>query len=242
MVTGVQYYPNGLPHPPMEVRKRILAELLVLAVLTALYIMLMPSPRSKFVDGGLALAALGMVGFTARYTRERIWGPPADAEFVRLRRCIVNISTATLFALGCLAALSFWLGYAENGWTGVSRRFLNWRFFVALMLYIPWALMQQTLFQFYLLGRLRALLPFASPLMLSVINGIAYGAVHLNQFDLLDIELAVLTAIGGTIWSYSYHRDRYVTPIAISHALLGATFFYWYRNKDLLLSVYESFK
>lgn len=221
----------------MEVRRRMFIELLVLAILTGLYIGLVPSPRSKFMDGGLALAALGLIGFTSRYTKEKIWGPPADAEFDRFRRCFVNISFATVPVVLILAGTGFWIGYQTDGWPGVAARFFNWRFPIALLLYLPWAMMQQTIFQFYLLGRLRALLPYASPFLLSVINGVAYGAVHLNQFSYLDIELALLTAIGGVIWSYSYHRDRYVLPIAISHAVLGVTFFYWYRGNDLLLNL-----
>jgi membrane protease YdiL (CAAX protease family) len=237
VATEVQYYPNGLPHPPMEVRRRIAIELLVLAILTTLYIAYFHGPRSKFMDGGLALAGLGLVGFTSRYTKEKIWGPPADAEFERLRRCFVNITLATVPVLIILAIVGGVEGYREsNNWSGVAVRFLNWRFVVSLLLYIPWALMQQTLFQFYLLGRLRALLPFASPLLLSVLNGIAYGAVHLD-----DPELALLTMIGGVIWSYTYHRDRYVLPIALSHAVLGTTFFYWYRGSDLLLNLYHQF-
>jgi hypothetical protein len=49
-----------------------------------------------------------------------------------------------------------------------------------------------------------------------------------------DIPVTVVTIIGGILWSYSYHRDRYVLPIAISHALLGSTFYYWIFGRDLL--------
>jgi membrane protease YdiL (CAAX protease family) len=45
--------------------------------------------------------------------------------------------------------------------------------------------------------------------------------------------VVVVTIIGGMFWSYSYHRDRYVIPIAISHALLATTFYYWLYGRDL---------
>jgi membrane protease YdiL (CAAX protease family) len=106
-------------------------------------------------------------------------------------------------------------------------------FLLAVVLYIPWAMLQQTLFQFYLLGRLRALLPFASPLFLSIVNGIAYGLVHFET-NVWSIGVTVVTIIGGIFWSYSYHRDRYVLPIAVSHALLGSTFYYWVYGRDLI--------
>jgi hypothetical protein len=51
--------------------------------------------------------------------------------------------------------------------------------------YLPWALLQQTLFQFHLLGRLRVLFPFASPVLLSVVDGVLYGMTHLPSGWLL---------------------------------------------------------
>lgn len=241
MPTGVQIYPNGLPHPPMQVRRRIALELLILAALTSLYLILV-SPRPLAMDIGMALVGLGLVGFTADYTRTRIWGPPPDAEFDRRRRCAVNMFVSTSLAVAGVVVYGIFSAYSQQGrWSDVAARFLNWRLPIALILYVPWALLQQTLFQFYLLGRLRALLPFATPLILSVINGIAYGSVHLAVSpgrDGPDLELAVLTMIGGAVWSYSYHRDRYVLPIAISHAVLGSTFFYWARGSDVLLNFF----
>jgi len=225
----------------MQVRRRIALELLVLSALTSLYLILV-SPRPLAVDLGMALVGLGLVGFTADYTRTRIWGTPPDAEFNRRRRCAVNMFFSTGLAVSGVVLYGIFSAYAQHGnWDGVAARFLNWHAPIALVLYVPWALLQQTLFQFYLLGRLRALLPFASPLILSVMNGIAYGSVHLAVSPGRsgpDLELAVLTMIGGAVWSYSYHRDRYVLPIAISHAVLGTTFYYWARGSDVLLNFF----
>ena len=226
--------PAGTPRFPPDVRRRTAIELGVLVVLTAAYLILFPV-RHMGMDIGMALVALGLVGFTARDTRERIWGPPESPEFERVRRCTSNMALATLPAMLAFALFGIVDAYWEHRlWGDVAARFFNPRFPIALFLYIPWAMLQQTLFQFYLLGRLRVLLPFASPTLLSVLNGIAYGAVHLP-----DPDVTLVTIAGGIVWSYSYLRDRYVLPIALSHALLGATYFYWACGSDLVKKLVE---
>lgn len=99
---------------------------------------------------------------------------------------------------------------------------------LTLCIYVPWAALQQTIFQFYLLGRLRVLLPLLPPVSLAVINGFAYGLVHLP-----DQQVTILVIIGGIFWSYSYLRDRQIWPIAVSHALVGTTFYYFVSARDL---------
>jgi len=100
----------------------------------------------------------------------------------------------------------------------------------ALVFFTPCAALQQMLFQFYLLGRLRVLIPASPPLTLAAMNGVLFGAVHLP-----DVELTVLTSVGGAVWSWYYLRDRCLAPIAVSHAVLGTTYYYWIRGDDLLL-------
>jgi hypothetical protein len=223
-------YPNGLPHPPKSLRLRIAIELVVIAILTAIFLTVV-QPRTIGLQVGMALIALGLIGFTAAETKERIWGPPASPAFDRIRRCFINMSLLTVppvlifLIYGAIARKMNW----QLWWGGEPARMFGLNFFIALCLYLPWALLQQTLFQFYLLGRLRALLPFASPWMLSIINGIAYGLVHWPVYPVVGV-----TIIGGILWSYSYHRDRYVIPIAISHAVLGSTFYYWVYGRDLV--------
>jgi hypothetical protein len=223
-------YRNGLPHPSKPLRWRIACELIVIILLTVLVMNFFP-PRTIGVQVGMALIALGLIGFTAAETKERIWGPPASPPFDRIRRCFVNMSLLTIppvlvfLAYGALARQMRW----KLWWGGEPAAMFGSHFFIALCLYLPWALLQQTLFQFYLLGRLRALLPFATPWTLSIINGIAYGLMHWPTLPVVGV-----TIIGGILWSYSYHRDRYVLPIAISHALLGSTFYYWVYGRDLV--------
>ena len=76
--------------------------------------------------------------------------------------------------------------------------------------------------------RLRTLFPSLHPFFQSALNGLIFGAVHGT-----DIRIAVLTALGGTLWSVLYLRYRLLWPLAVSHALLGATFYYWVYGYDL---------
>jgi len=230
-------YSNGLPHPSPALRLRIAVELAVLVILTTLLLVFLPREmRNTATYSCLALVGLGLVGFTARETKERIWGPPESADFDRVRRCTLSMAALTgppviLFLFLGAAARYFGFRLPHGGCSMFSLDFL-----IALVIYLPWALLQQTLFQFYLLGRLRALLPFASPLFLSALNGLFYGLVHLP-----DLPVTLVTIVGGMFWSYSYHRDRYVLPIAISHALLGSTFYYWILGQDLVAEMVQKF-
>jgi len=239
-------YPDGLPHPPPSLRARIAIELGVIATatFTFLYFTEAYHLRSTMLYVAMALIGFALVGFNAEETRLRIWGEPASPEFDRIRRCAINMSLLTIppVILSLIYAIladvfgtpdSWWIIKDADTVAPTTQRVLNLNFFAAVCLYLPWALLQQTLFQFYLLGRLRALLPFASPLFLSILNGIAYGLVHLP-----DMTVTAVTILGGIFWSYSYHRDRYVFPIAVSHALLGSTFYYWVLGRDLVRELY----
>jgi hypothetical protein len=239
-----------MPHPSGLERRRILLELIVLAALTALYLALNVE-RPLVQDVGMALVGMGLVGLLARKTSEQLWGPPSSPDFERMRRCAISMTLLTLpplvlflFYGAWSAGSTAWCAQPPAAeWTtclwatvkAIAGRLFPWQFFVTLLLYVPWALVQQTLFQFYLLARWRALLPYASPLFLSIINGMLYGGVHLK-----DWPVAVVTMIGGVVWSYSYFRDRYVLPLAISHAVLGATFYYWVCKVDLFNNLLES--
>ena len=98
----------------------------------------------------------------------------------------------------------------------------------AILLYLPWALLQQTLFQFYLLGRMCTLCPSLHPLAQSLLNGLIFGAVHIT-----DIGVVLLAVLGGTLWSFLYLRYRRLWPLAVSHAVIGTTFYYWVYGYDL---------
>jgi membrane protease YdiL (CAAX protease family) len=223
---------SGQADPPPGVRRRAAIELSALAALTTLYLAVWPQ-RSPGVDPGMALAALVAVGLTAPDTKARFWGVPQSSARERARRAWVATAWLTLPGLLGFGLLGAWDAYsAQQHWGDVARRLCRTRVAVATVLYIPWALVQQILFQFYLLGRLRALWPSVAPLGLAVLNGLLFGAVHLPDWD-----QALLAASGGTVWSYVYCRYRSLLPIALSHALLGAAYFYWVRDHDLLRAI-----
>lgn len=225
-------YPNGMPHPPTSLRTRVAIELVVLAVLTALFLYFFPhGGNTQGLYLGMAIVGLGLVGFTAKETEERIWGPVDSPSFDRVRRCAINMSALTIPPVIIFLVSGGLARYFKLWWLAGpdTCSMFSVHFLIAMCVYLPWALLQQTLFQFYLLGRLRALLPWATPFQLSVLNGIIYGLCHLPS-----PEITAVTILGGIGWSYSYHRDRYVLPIAISHAILASTFFYWVCGRDIV--------
>jgi hypothetical protein len=215
----------------MTIRRRVGLELVLLAIATALFLALVPE-RSLAVDLGLALLSVGLVSISARDTRERVWGPPGAPRAVRVRRASLRMTFATL------AAVLFFAVYGASpvlrptgDWGEVARYLFRPTLLAALVLFVPWAVLQQTLFQFYLLGRLHALAPGAPPAVIAAANGLLFGLVHLP-----DWEVTALTVLGGWVWSSSYLRDRCLLPIALSHATLGTAYFYWVRDIDLALS------
>ncbi|MCZ6576872.1 MAG: CPBP family intramembrane metalloprotease [Gammaproteobacteria bacterium] len=202
--------------PPASLRKRVTLELATLVLLTPVFLYF--APRGMGLYSGVALLFLAYVALTAKYTRDRIWGPPAAPRADRLRSSMLTLSALTIPAVAVFFAWGMW----EGNQVALGNLAL------AMGLYLPWALLQQTIFQFYFLGRLRVLLPL-SPVVLAAVNGIAFGLVHLPY-----VPLMLLAMVAGVFWSYSYLRDRVVLPIAISHALLGTTFYYAVVGRDLL--------
>ncbi len=218
-----------MPDQSARLRRRAAVELSAWGGLTALYLGLLPE-RPAALDAGLAVVALALVGLTAGDTRARFWGPAGSPAGLRRRRAARHMVLVTLPVLALFAVFGAWDAFgARRQWADVAARLVSRRFFLALGLYVPWAFAQQTLFQFYLLGRLRALWPGAAPARLAALGGATYGLVHAPAWDLV-----LLTTAGGVVWSYAYARDRCLTPLALSHAALGATFYHWVRDRDLL--------
>ena len=116
----------------------------------------------------------------------------------------------------------------RQGWEEVFRRIFTWRLFPAIGLYFPWALLQQTLFQFYLLGRLLVLFPKQYVAVPMTITGACFGLVHLP-----DVWTALATVASGIVWSFIYYRYRLLLPLAFSHAALGSAFYYGIFGHDL---------
>ncbi len=210
-----------------RVQRNVAIELSVLAVLTAAFLIVFPD-RPIVVDAGLALFALMLLALNARHTKDVVWGqfPPALDRPSRVRKAYLFAGLLTGIGLAGLFATGLAFGYAQGGWEGAVHRVGNWRVLLAMAVYLPWALVQQTLFQFYLLGRLRTLLPTS---LAVICTGIGYALVHLP-----DLAVTAMTAIAGVCWTYLYDRYRVLVPLAVSHAMLGAAFYYWVYGRDLI--------
>lgn len=203
----------------MDLRRRAALELAVLAVATPLFLVLVPE-RPVAVDLGLAAAALAFIALGRQETRRRIWSDtiPGDLR----RRAHRALATATLVGLGLMAALGVLLGRRTDAMFPVT-------FVATVALFAPWAWLQQALFQFYLLGRVRLLLRGVGDVAVVGVTGVLFAAVHAPQWHLVAV-----TALAGWLWSYYYLRARRLWPIALSHAALGAAYFLWLRGEDLL--------
>ena len=208
---------NGNGLPALSLRRRVLFELGALATLTPLFLYYAPRDRGLYVV--MALVFLGFIAATARETKERLWGRPTLEKSERLRHSTRAMAVMTIPIVIVFFGWSIWMGH------DVSYRNL----LLAFGLYVPWALLQQTIFQFYLLGRLRVVLPFLSPILLALVAGTAYGLVHLPNWP-----VTLVAALAGVYWSYCYLRDRLILPIAMSHAILGSTFYYFVIGRDLI--------
>jgi hypothetical protein len=211
-----------------SLKHRILTELFVLGVLTTVFLVVFPK-RPIYLDVLLALFALGLIAWNARFTKNSIWPqfPPEEDLQTRVRRSYLLASAFTIPIILAFAAIGLALGYRESGWNGAWARLLNYHLPLAFALYLPWALLQQFLFQFYLLGRLLTLFP--APVSV-VVTGMAYSFVHLP-----DIGVSLAAAAAGIFWTFLYRRYRTLLPLGLSHALLGSTFYYWVCGHDLLM-------
>jgi len=218
---------TAIDRPAWSLRARVAAELGILAGLTAVFLAVFPQ-RTMRVDMPLALAAWAMIGLNAGYTKNVIWGGRAQAPGQHRRRDALRLLMLTAAAMAIFLIFGAVVGYRAGGWADAVRRLFPLQMAFAFLAYIGWAFLQQTLFQFYLLGRLIRLLPAASPLALCALNGLAFCSVHWP-----DPILMGLTAVAGVAWSYSYYKHRRLWPIVLSHAALGATFFYWVYGHPL---------
>src|ERR1044072_6844041 len=128
-------------------------------MLTTVFLLLFPR-RSPLVDVGLAGLALLVLALSAQYTQKVIWGAfPHSIVENRFKRCVVVVLWVTLAPSLLFLAIGGTVAYQNGGGAAIGERIFNWRILAAFGFYFPWALMQQTLLQFYLLGRLLVLFP-----------------------------------------------------------------------------------
>jgi membrane protease YdiL (CAAX protease family) len=198
---------------------------LELAIIGALALLFVATVRVRpaYVDFALAGAAVALIVSSARRSR-RLWALAPAPAAPGARAAWQLAGGFTMLSLVVLAGAGVVVAHvAGEPW---QPRFLNWHMALAAPLYLLWALLQQYIFQFYLLGRLLQVvaLKFAIP-----IAACAFAAVHFPRWPVM---LAVL--IAGSVWSFCYFRSRRLLPLAVSHALLGAALHYWVLGHDLL--------
>lgn len=123
--------------------------------------------------------------------------------------------TAAFFGGPLLALLAY--GF----WHGVR---LPAHFFYTLALYPLWGLLQQLVFQSFVLENLRRLgLGLASiPLA-----ALFYASVHWPSPFMLWA-----TGLAGLGFSLIYYRYRNIIPLGVAHGVLGACLFYLYLGRD----------
>src|SRR5262249_4555092 len=180
---------RGLCHTPQQ--RRTVVELLVLGLLSSGFLALFPR-RSISVDLGFALFALSLVLVNANYTRTHIWGQwPLEVGRVGWRGCVLVTMTLTMLVILVFLLVGVAIGYQGAGWPGAKARILHPYLPVAILLYLPWALLQQTLFQFYLLGRGCTLCPSLHSLIQYLLNSRLFA-----MFLTINLGLAVVAAVG----------------------------------------------
>lgn len=204
--------------------RAIVLELLTVAVLAAAFLVLFRA-RPGYVDVLLAVAAVAFILAGLRRSR-RLWETQRldeDGE-PTFKRAAAATAGFTMAALAALLGLTFVVAPGD-GQTAIER-LSNPRILGAFALYLPWALLQQFVFQFYLLGRLLVLLPVWGAVG---ITGVAFSLVHFPR-----VPVMAVTLVAGTVWALIYRRYRVLLPLAVSHALLGSALHYWVFGRDLL--------
>lgn len=94
------------------------------------------------------------------------------------------------------------------------------------MLYPLWGILQQLIFQGFILENLRRL----GLRWLSVpLTAFAYSLVHYPSPLML-----VFTALAGAGFSTIYYRTRNIIPLGIAHGILGACLYYFLYGHDPL--------
>src|SRR5690606_36141155 len=172
-------------------RAGVALELVAVLVLAALFVVFFRA-RAGYVDVVLALVALGLIAASTPRSRA-LWsalprGSPSRGPWR-------DMALFTGIAAGLFIVVGAWIGYAADGLPGAVRRITTWHFAVACALYLPWALLQQFIFQFYLLGRLLWLVPY------KVAVPLAAAAFSLVHFPRVPVMLG--TAAAGIVWSAS---------------------------------------
>jgi membrane protease YdiL (CAAX protease family) len=179
--------------------------------------------RPRYVDLALAVAAVVLI-VASRGRSRRLWALARAPELDARRgawRAGLSFTAVALVVLAAIAVIA-----ARDAGTPAIGRFANWHLLAAAALYFPWALLQQYIFQFYLLPRWLRLVPMPAAVALTALT---FAAVHFPRWPVM-----LVTVVAGTVWALVYYRWRRLVPLALSHALLGAALHYWVFGNDLL--------
>ena len=179
--------------------------------------------RPPYLDFVLAAAAVALIVFSAARSR-RLWTLARSVDPLGARGAWFAALVFTAAALVALALAAILV--ARAGGTPPLERFGNWHMLAAAALYLPWALLQQYIFQFYWFGRWLQLIP--APVAVAL-TAVAFAAVHFPRWPVMAVTL-----VAGTVWALIYLRWRRLLPLAVSHALLGTALHYWVFGNDLL--------
>jgi membrane protease YdiL (CAAX protease family) len=206
----------------MNVERSVAWELLGLGAAAALFLASFEA-RPQYVDLALAVAAVALIVLGAARSR-RLWAlarPPDRDGGRNAWRAGLAFTAVALAALAAFAVLA-----ARSEGTPVLDRFTNWHLLAAALLYFPWALLQQFIFQFYLLPRWLRLVPLPAAVALTAVT---FSAVHFPRWPVM-----LVTIVASVVWTLIYYRWRRLVPLALSHALLGTALHYWVFRNDLL--------
>ena len=206
----------------MDARKVVALELLGIGA-AALVFLLTFRVRPAYVDFALAGVAVVLIAASAQRSR-RLWDAvltPGDTPKHRAWVASGAFTAAALLVLVALAALN-----AAGSPQTFGQRATNWHVVIAMLLYFPWALLQQYIFQRFLLVRLLHLLP---PTAAIALTSLAFSSVHFPRWQVM-----ALVVLACAVWSSIYYRTRALLPLAASHAVLGSVLHYWVFGNDLL--------
>lgn len=179
--------------------------------------------RPPYVDFALAAAAVALIVLSAGRSR-RLWalaGPAPSGAASLAWRIVLAFTAVALAALAVAGAVA-----AQRAGVSALERFSNWHVLAAAALYLPWALLQQYIFQFYLFGRWLRIVPLPVAVALTAVS---FAAVHYPRWPVMAVTL-----VAGGAWALAYLRWRRLLPLALSHALLGTALHYWVFGNDLL--------
>jgi membrane protease YdiL (CAAX protease family) len=179
--------------------------------------------RPAYVDFVLAGIAVALIAASAARSR-KLWAVVRSPGATAVREAWIASGAFTAVAVVVLVGVAI----GTVGAPVLAARASNWHIAAAIALYFAWALLQQYIFQSFLLVRFLHLLPPAGAI---AITALAFSSVHFPRWPVM-----ALVVIACTVWSTIYYRTRALLPLAASHALLGSVLHYWVFGNDLLRS------